>query len=97
MLNIASIIIGIIGTLVGIITTVKSVKDKSNFEEKKKDEKFNAICIDLEYIKSSIDVNTENLDKISESIIQSNIKIARIDERLIEATRRIDKLEQKKV
>ncbi|MEG0077418.1 MAG: hypothetical protein RR700_06220 [Anaerorhabdus sp.] len=97
MLNVISVIIGIVGTLFGIITTIKGFKDKSNFEEKKKDEKFNAICIDLEYIKSSIDENTENLDKITDSIVESNIKIARIDERLNEATKRIDKLEREKV
>lgn len=77
-----NILIGIIGTLFGLLISSIEVKNHSKKQLKEDAIELAAIQADLKYIKDLSEKNSDEISQVKNSLAIANEKIARIDERM---------------
>lgn len=91
--NILCLCVGMVGGLVGIYATVQAQRQNGKDQVEKSAAVDTTIKMDLEYIKEKTDENTSALKEINGSIAQLNERTVRVEERVKEAHKRIDRIE----
>lgn len=96
-INDLSIIVGLLGTLMAIYGTYKTIQSSKENSAKKESYSDAAIKMDIEYIKKRSDENIIALKEINLSVSDINERIARVEERTNEAHKRIDRIIKKEI
>lgn len=91
--NILCLCVGMVGGLVGIYATVQAQRQNGKDRVEKSAAVDTTIKMDLEYIKEKTDENTSALKEIKGSIAQLDERTVRVEERVKEAHKRIDRIE----
>lgn len=77
-----NILVGIIGTLIGLLISSKDVKNQERKAFKEETTEFAALRSDIKYITELSEKNSKEISEVNKSVAQANEKIARIDERV---------------
>lgn len=85
----ANILVGIIGTLTGLLISSIELRNHSKKQLKEEAIELAAIQADLKFIKELSEKNSDEISQVKNSLAVANEKIARIDER-IKIVRSID-------
>lgn len=77
-----NILVGIIGTLIGLLISSMEVKNQERKAFKEETTEFAALQSDIKYIRELSEKNSKEIGEVNKSVAQANEKIARIDERV---------------
>lgn len=77
-----NILVGIIGTLIGLLISSMEVKNQERKTFKEETTEFAALQSDIKYIRELSEKNSKEIGEVNKSVAQANEKIARIDERV---------------
>lgn len=77
-----NILVGIIGTLIGLLISSIEVKNQERKAFKEETTEFAALQSDIKYIRELSEKNSKEIGEVNKSVAQANEKIARIDERV---------------
>lgn len=77
-----NILVGIIGTLIGLLISSMEVKNQERKAFKEETTEFAALQSDIKYIRELSEKNSKEIGEVNKSVAKANEKIARIDERV---------------
>ena len=77
-----NILVGIIGTLIGLLISSIEVKNQERKAFKEETTEFAALQSDIKYIRELSEKNSKEIGEVNKSVAQANEKIARIEERV---------------
>lgn len=77
-----NIIIGILGTMVGLLISSIEMKNQAKKKIEEEAKEFTSIQLDIKFMKEMLEKNNNAMDEFNKSLFKVNEQVARIEERL---------------